>query len=559
MLIDGGAFGLYNDSGDNMEKIKITKPYRRWLFGGIGFHNSEATMTPIMSEKFRDERILKCFREISPTFSRVYGGFADWTKEAMDHFADYYDKTFRKSETLIYMVPGRMPMPTSDFDIEEYSEKIATKLGYLIKKRKCNKIRYFCVTNELSAGNTYAYMANNLALFANLHDSLYRAFLRHGLDIGLLATDCSEEKNYHQIKWAIDNIDEITADYCTHLYLMKYQPGDLGAYEYCKNLFSGLTMQARVKQKRFILGEYGIFPQNRTMYSADTAMVSDLSYAAQHPENDGLHALAVAEMSLAILNSGTFAGVYWTLFDYPDPFIHENGDSPASKAFYETSRFSGHGLSIRYNKHGLIKWCDDEQDYSSRAALYTMGYMAKFFKKGSRVLECLWDNENLRVGAVTNSDGSVSVCIINLGKEETETEIVLEWPANKPMRRYDFSADNVPYNDFCDLQPFSALLEYDGKLNLTLGPKSVTFLTTDYFERKPSRIKGVKIKKGILSWKVCRDEEHCYYRVYASDKPDFALDPKVQIASTVAEHCDIQDERLYYRVVSVDKYGNVGE
>jgi len=120
-----------------MSKITIAKPYRRWLFGGLGFHNSEATMIPMMPEKFLNERVLKCFREISPTFSRVFGGFADWTKTAMDHFADYYDQTFRGSGTLVYMVPGRMPMPTSDFDMEAYCEKTASNLAYLIKERKC--------------------------------------------------------------------------------------------------------------------------------------------------------------------------------------------------------------------------------------------------------------------------------------------------------------------------------------------------------------------------------------------------------------------------------------
>ena len=84
-----------------METIKITKPRQRWLFGGVGFQNSEATMMPLMSEKFRNERVLKVFREISPTFSRCFIGYADWTKEAMDSFADYYDKTFRNAGTLI--------------------------------------------------------------------------------------------------------------------------------------------------------------------------------------------------------------------------------------------------------------------------------------------------------------------------------------------------------------------------------------------------------------------------------------------------------------------------
>mgnify|MGYP004681548037 FL=1 len=93
-----------------MNGIKFEKPYFRWLFGGMGFHNSEATMTPLISDKLMNERILKTFHEIRPSFSRVFGGFHDWTKDAMNHFAEYYNKTFAKTDTAIYMVPGRAPL-----------------------------------------------------------------------------------------------------------------------------------------------------------------------------------------------------------------------------------------------------------------------------------------------------------------------------------------------------------------------------------------------------------------------------------------------------------------
>ncbi len=531
-----------------MSNLKITKPFRRWLFGGIGFHNSEATMTPMMSEKFKNERVIKTFREISPTFSRVFAGYADWTRDAMDRFADYYDEAFRKAGTLIYMVPGRMPMFTSDFDLEDYCERTASNLDYLINERKCTKIRYFCVTNELSVGNTYAYLANDLDLFAKLHDGLYRAFSRRGLDVGLLATDCSGEANFSQIDWAIEHMDESTADYCTHLYLQKYQPCDLESYDYCKNLFADIVKKAQSKQKRFILGEYGI--KKRGWFTNDFPMMNDVSYNVDCPEEDGLFALALAEMSLAVINSGTFAGVYWTMFDYPDPFIREDGDTPEEKARYDVARFSGHGMQIRYNKNGFVKWCDEEGDYSSRGHLYTMGYIAKLFKKGSRVLVCESDDELIRAAAVTNGDGSVSICIINRSSDQKSIKITLEHKCDKPMRRYDFVVDDVPFNEFNDLQPYSELVECTSDFEISVKSLSVTFLTTDYEDRIPSKIKGVKIENDTLKWLPCLDGEHCYYRVFKNGR---------QIASTVALSYSIDDIFAKYKVISVDKYGNAGK
>ena len=106
--------------------IKLLKPDQRWLFGGLGFHNSEASMTGVMTEEFKNQVVLKCFREISPTYSRIFSGYADWTKEDMDRFADYYDQTFRKANTTLYLVPGRMPYRDKDFDMEVYAEKVAS-------------------------------------------------------------------------------------------------------------------------------------------------------------------------------------------------------------------------------------------------------------------------------------------------------------------------------------------------------------------------------------------------------------------------------------------------
>ena len=178
-----------------------------------------------------------------------------------------------------------------------------------------------------------------------------------------------------------------------------------------------------------------------------------------------------------------------------------------------------------------------------------MGYLAKLFRKGSRVLDSQWDDEKLRAAAVTNADGSASVCIISWHDQPQEVELSVAHTMDKPMRRYDFSADNIPYNPFCDLQPSSGTVECGGTAKLTLAPRSVTFLTTDYVDRAPSKIKKVTLKGNTLSWEACTDPEHCYYRVFADGK---------QIASTVALNLQVSDPKAKYRVISVDKYGNAG-
>ena len=220
-------------SAADVTEVTLTKPRMRWLWGGFGFHNSEATMTPLMSDAFRDQRVLKTFREIAPTYSRVFAGFADWTREAMDSFADYYDLTFRGAGTTIYMVPGRFPYVDREFDAKKHFEDIAKNCAYLVKERRLTKLRYYAVANELSAGNVYAWFskAGKLDLYRDCCEEMYLAFRRHGLDIGLQTADASGTGiGISNTVWATRNVDEFTDTYCWHVYDGVHKPGDLGLY-----------------------------------------------------------------------------------------------------------------------------------------------------------------------------------------------------------------------------------------------------------------------------------------------------------------------------------------
>ena len=312
--------------------VVFDKPAQRWLWGGFGFHNSETSMTSIMSEEFRDQRVLKTFREISPTYARVFAGYWDWTREAMDRFADYYDATFRRAGTTLYVVPGRMPVITEDFDATNYCEAVATRLEYLVKERKCTKIRYYCLSNELSVGPTYAWFGKHLDIYAELNREMHRAFLRHGLDIGLQTPDSSGYSRMSDIDWAITNINEQTDTYCWHCYERNLQPGDPALYANLSTALTNLVSKALRKEKRLSLGEFG-FTGKITPYGKGS-MRDDGHDAFRHPGSEFSRRAAIsrAEMGLAALNAGAVSAVSWTMVDYPDPFLREDGDTPEEKA-----------------------------------------------------------------------------------------------------------------------------------------------------------------------------------------------------------------------------------
>ncbi len=533
-------------------RITFAKPTMRWLWGGFGFHNSEATMTPMMSEEFRDQRVLKTFREISPTYSRVFAGYWDWTREAMDRFADYYDATFRLAGTTLYLVPGRMPVITDDFDAARYCEAVATRLEYLVKERKCAKIRFYCLSNELSVGPTYAWFSKHLELYAAINREMQRAFMRHGLDIGLQTPDASGYSNMELVDWAIRNINEQTDTYCWHCYERNLQPGDPALYANLSAALTNLVSKALRVEKRLSLGEFG-FTGKITPYGQGR-MRDDGHDAFRHPggEFSRREAISRAEMGLAALNAGAVSAVSWTMVDYPDPFLREDGDTPGEKARYDVSRFSGWGLEVRYNKNGLFRWCDDERDYSSYPDLYTMGYLVKLFRKGARVLPWTTEDDTLRAGGVTNPDGSASFAVVNWGEAKSVT-LVVPHPLDKPLRVYEYDSERPPCNAFNDLQPAKGTVPAgNGTVVVSVPARSMTFLTTDYVDRQPSAVTKIRIVNGRLGWAECEDPEHVYYRVYRDGK---------QIASTVATSLPVPDAKSAdaprFSVRSVDKWGNV--
>ena len=526
--------------------VKLNKPHQRWVFGGIGFQNSEASMTGVMTQEFKDQVVLKCFREISPTYSRVFTGFAYWNKPDMDRFADYYDQTFRKANTTLYVVPWRMPYRDKHFDMEDYAERVASNLEYLIKVRNCTKIRHYCLTNELAIGKDRKTLHYNLPLFKEMQETLYSAFRRHDLNVGLVSLDSSGfEDPWPMMDWAVANLADTSECFCHHLYFWDVKAGDENFYKKLNWTLGLMVKRSFSQEKRFVLGEFGFKMHGK---ESTGCMGLDEATHVSFPELEGVVGLQYAEACTAVINTGCYSSCVWTFIDYPDPMISEDGDTEQEKARFDAIRFSGRGMHSTYNKNGMIRWCDEEKDYRAYAPYYTMGLMAKYFRKGSRVLMPEFDDKELRVCGVTNPDGSYSVCVVNYGKKEKTIEVQNGHKSDKPLRQYSYNSKNPPYNDFNDLQDYDKLIPVvDNKFTVTIPTMSMVVLTTDYQDRTPSQIQGITLQDDILVWKACSDQEHTYYRVYKDGK---------QIASTVAENIKIDDKGATYQVYSVDKYGN---
>ena len=350
----------------------------------------------------------------------------------------------------------------------------------------------------------------------------------------------------------------MTECYCWHYHDSRAKVGDLANYGQWTNLFSRVVSVAGGKRRRISLGEFGLAgPYSPADEQGCGGVMRDgRCYSARFPAEAPIAAIARVEMGLAALNAGFVNAVVWTMIDYPDPFLgYPGGDTPREIAEHEAKNRAAFALDQNYNKWGLIRWCDDKRDYSARDDLYAMGYLVKLFKRGSRVLPWRSTDPTLRGGAVTNPDGSSSLAVVNWGGAK---ELEIDFPIRvcKPLRIYTYDSAKVPRNAFNDLQPESGRLSQDegGRMRLSVPAASVTFLTSDYTDRAPSAVTGLRLEGGRLSWAASGDAEHRYYRVFRNGR---------QIASTVATSfargIPVEARLDEFSVRSVDRWGNVGK
>ena len=539
-----------------MTNVKIIKGRYPNVFGGIGFHNNEAMLYPLIEKDHFEQYICKCYREIAPGFMRTFGGYDDWTKEHMDAFAEYYHKMQAVTDTPIYLAGAKGKVHFSDEDRKLYCERVADNLLYLKKEKGVKHLRYFCYSNEMSCG-TWGDLMKELPTFKKYHEFLHSAFQNRLLDIGLLATDASEYDNWKTVDWAMENMPRITEDYTVHIYERAHDIYNLEFYDFFYEKCNELCKKAIINDGRRVhMSEFGLQKNESTHLQFGNNVVIDVCRYYWDDFERAYCALMLAEMVFCAINAGVFTMAFWSFTDYPDPYFcaYSTGDE-YSRKWGMCERFVSGTTDSKYNKHGVMRW-EDDGDYSAKEFYWCLAPLMKLFKKNTKVLDIETDDKLLRSCGIMNRNGSVSIGIVNRNKEETEIKLDSSL-FRKKIRVYEYDPRNVPMNKFSDIQDYTVLLDENNPV-YTLKAESVTFFTTDYEEKAESvYAEDVTVSGNILSWTEVSDKNHVYYRVYASDTEDFTPSKENQIASTVGTDIKISDNSLFYKVLSVDKYGNV--
>jgi hypothetical protein len=512
-------------------------------FGGVGFHVFDHVHPA--SQQLLDEVIDKRWRELNPSFARL-NHHNSWDRAMLDQVASRMGR-FQWTGSQVYLTTwDPKPAATAD-ELAAYARKTVDTLEFLRTTRGLTSLQYYCMSNELSLGQWGA-LKDDLPHFKAYHQAIFDELKARKLDIRLLATDASPIAAWDTIEWAAANMDAITGVYGGHHYIQEYAPDDERFYPWFLAKMEWGAAIARKKGKDFILGEFGCkqAPPERTVAGRkmDTCIYWD---TPQEP----LVAIQLAEAAIAAINGGVYAMANWTFADFPDRY-NPPGGVPDGANYA--------------NKWGVFRWSGN--DNSTRPHYYAYGLLTKFFRGPATAHKVTTADPRLRAAAVRHQGaGTWSIAVVNRNARAVPLNLLMDGVAPEAnFRKYVYDPNNIPQHPFGDLQdPAGKVAMKDGRLTDTVGPLTLTVYTTAYHDEPPAPVQGLKVEpaeggKTRLSWQASPEKDLCYYRVFRSDRADFAPETPAQIGSTIATHFtdakDAAGKTYHYKVLAVDTSGN---
>ncbi len=504
-------------------------------FTGVGFH-AEMFMNSTTPEFF-DQVIAKRWKELNPGFARVFHSWGQpgvRDQAALDGLLKQFLFLKNATGTEVYLTTANPKDTAPGADRAAYARAVVDELEYLRNGGATNLTTYN-MSNELSMGE-WAEMTKDLPKFRDYHRLIREELARRGVKIALLSTDASPVSYWNTIRWAAENMDDLTDVYGGHHYANDYQPESLEFYGWFKDQCSDAVRLARSKGKEFILGEFG--PAQYLQHKYGVRWDANRYFGTKL---EPLAGLQTAEAALAAINGGVRAMGYWTFMDYP-----ENSE--------------------KYINHwGLFQWM--KNDAAVRAPYYAYGLMTKFFRGPGRVYECTATDPRVRAGLLQHREtGRWSLAVINRADSAMSLSVELPAPAgNTALRKYVYDVNAVPQTEDGDLQePSGGVSVTEGRFSDSVKGLSLTVYTGFYHDDPPAAVEHLKAERvryvpegqepmdaQRLTWNASASSDVIYYRIFYDGR---------RIASTVSTSYVDGDVRRSaghkYTVIAVDSSGN---
>ena len=308
-------------------------------------------------------------------------------------------------------------------------------------------------------------------------------------------------------------------------------------YTYFSKLYNYRVARAKSVNKDCAVGEYGPI----TTGNANTSVGSSYPGTESRQIDDGKLGTFFAEEAVAMLNTGIITIQKWCLVDLK----------------YAPQKY-------HYN-HGSMT--DSIDGWKLRSDWYSYGLMTRYIRKNSSVYNVSSSDNLLRAAAVkNNADGSWTVVVIN--RKDTDAPVSIKFNATaptKPLRKFVYDPANWPQNNFGDLQEYVKKVSVNGTtITDVIAANTMALYTTEYDDIAPAAVTGLATTSGFntvnLLWNANTESDLCYYRIYRGTKSNFKPAAENQIASTIGTtYTDKGVSKFFYKVLAVDKYGNVSK
>ena len=332
---------------------------------------------------------------------------------------------------------GVNPLLSSPKSLDDFADGIATLLEYLTKTRKYSCIKYFCMTNE-PPGGTWGYWwssgSDSGPSITDAWKKLCDTFADRGIKIPISGPDWTSLPPFDETK--ID-FDMYVGAYDIHSYDGIYNKGE--------KIISDWVKWAGSKNKPFFLTEFGNM---------------GLGWGTDNPGPKTFKAaLSNASDVIVCMNLGVDGFNRWSFTNRGDM----DGQWQLVQTFDRQSKTYTHDVT-RENE-----------------AYYSFAMLSRFLGKYASVLswECDRNLSGVVLTACKNTDGSLSVLIVNNSKESITTDIsITNTDKRQQFNLYQITETMVKDPGF-KLNP-QKVFKVSGELkNLMILPESISVLTTN--------------------------------------------------------------------------------
>jgi hypothetical protein len=512
-------------------------------FGGAGFHISGHTFDRDYANPEDWELVFsKRLRELRPTYVRLWHHW-DWDEAMLEHVSRYL-LLLKEWGANVYFTTQTAKACDSETELNDYTNLVTEHMAKLVELG-CDNIRHYCMSNELRL-YYHGDMFFDMSVFERYHRAFHVAFTAKGLKIGLLATDISGPAYwYHNLRDAMQRMDDVTEGYVAHAYLPLYDklnhpsmqnyPFDNPYKVWLQNgvqqdqqfrdIMDDAVALAASRNKRFVLGEFGVRGEHGNTWREGDILRDECTY--YDTEREPEIAVQLAQLAVLTLNAGAYAACAWALEDYPDAYHPK-----------------------RTNHWGVYRWDDG---FSARASYFGYGLVSRFLRGPSIPLDVSGDcrgatSPGLYIAGIRCLDnGRYSIVAVNRNQiPSIPIALRMPLPEGTVLQKYLYDAYNPPTSSFADMPgPISKIrLAKDG-LHDVLTPFTIVVYTNDVPDAPLPAVRELSaahVEASIhISWQTI--EGAIYYRVYRDGK---------QVASTTENVYKDEIIGSSYMVAAVD-------